>query len=123
MTNEEIKPTYAFAEVPEGTINPASPIKKTLSKTMVVTENFTIFDVMTYLAKMEKAIADKEAELDGLRKMKVAYEAELKLIEEALGVQKMEEEYQKTLAEEQASTEVEPTPNEEDVSGDTGSNS
>ena len=116
MKNEENVPTYAFAEVPEGTINPIEPIKKPIAKTMVVTENFNIFDVMTYLAKMEKGITDKEAELDGLRNMKIAYEKELKVIEDALGVQKMQEEYQKKVAEEQIES-----PYVENVQGDTDS--
>lgn len=117
--NEEVKsPVYAFADVPEGVIVPASPIKKQISKKMEVTENFTIYDVMSYLAKMEKAISDKEAELEGLVNMKKAYESELKLIEDVLGVQKLEEEYQKSLAEEQAQS-VE-SPYVENTEGDKG---
>ena len=99
MSEEIIEPKYSFAEVPEGTINPVSPIKKLISKTMEVTENFTMFDVMSYMAKLDKGIKDKEAELEGLYAMKRAYEEELILIEETLGVQKAEEEYQKEVAE------------------------
>ena len=96
---EELKvPKYEFTDVEEG-VEGVSPIRRTISKTMEVTEMFSVFDCLQYLAKMEKAIADKEAEIEGLKNMKEAYEKELKLIEDAIGVQKMEEEYQKELAE------------------------
>lgn len=101
MTEKENKPTYSFAEVPDGTLNPAQPLKKSIAKTMVVTENFNIFDVMQYIAKLRKAIEDKDKEKEGLENMLQAYEDELSLIEKELGVQKLEEEYQKTLAEAQ----------------------
>lgn len=113
MSKEQEKPTYEFAEVPDGTLNPISPIKKQVAKTMVVTENFTIFDVLAYIGKMKKAIDDKRAEIEGLEAMVKAYEDELKVIEDQLGVQKLEEEYQKTLAEDQSES-----PDGENVSGD-----
>lgn len=98
--NNELKtPTYTFAEVPEGELNPASPIRKKIAKTMEITESFTLYEAMQYIAKLKKAIADKDAEKEGLEAMLKAYEAEFKIIEEALGVQKLEEEYQKALAE------------------------
>ncbi len=99
--NKTVEPTYKFAEVPEGVINPIEPIKKQIAKTMEVTENFTVYDVMAYIAKMKKAREDKLAEAEGLEGMIKAYEDELALIEKALGVQKAEEEYQKTVAESQ----------------------
>lgn len=101
--NEKVEnknvPKYSFADVPDGTLIPASPIKKTIAKTMEVTENFNIFDVMTYIAKLKKAIADKDAEKEGMVHMLKAYEDELEFIEKELGVQKMEEEYQREVAE------------------------
>jgi len=100
MSNEEVKkPTYEFAEVPDGTLNPGSPIKKTIAKTMVVTETFNVYDVLTYIAKLKKAIEDKDKEKEGLEAMLKAYEDELEYIESVLGVQKMEEQYQVELAE------------------------
>lgn len=96
---EPIKPKYTFAEVPDGTLIPIQPLKKTIAKTMEVTENFNMFDVMTYIAKMKKAIEDKKAEVEGLEIMLKAYEDELKVIEAQLGIQKLEDEYQKSIAE------------------------
>lgn len=100
--SKEIKPVYKFAEVPEGTLIPASPIKKQIAKTMEVTETFNIFEVMQYIAKLKKAIEDKDAEKEGMVHMLKAYEDELELIEAELGVQKLEEEYQKSVAEQNA---------------------
>lgn len=109
MSEKIKKPKYEFAVVPEGVVDPISPIKKSIAKTMVVTENFNLFDVLTYIAKLKKAIEDKDAEKEGLVNMLKAYEDELELIEKELGVQKLEEEYQKTVAEE-ASKEPVPSP-------------
>lgn len=103
---EKQEPKYIFTEVADGELNPASPIKKKISKTMEVTETFTLFEALQYVARMKKAITDKEAEIDGLKSMVKAYEEEIELIEESLGVQKMEEEYQKALAEEVAKNEA-----------------
>lgn len=96
---EEIKPTYKFAEVPEGVVIPGSPLKKQIAKTMMTTETFTIYEVMQYIAKLKKAIEDKEAERDGLVSMLKAYESELELIENELKVQELEEEFQKKFGE------------------------
>lgn len=89
---EPIKPTYKFVAV-EG-MESVSPIKRTIAKTMVTTENFNIFETMTYIARMKKAITDKEAEIAGIKSMIDAYEDELKFVEESLGVQSAEEDYQ-----------------------------
>lgn len=96
---EAVEPTYEFKDL-EGEAD-ISPIKRTIAKTMLVTETFNVYDAISYIIKMDKAISDKEAEIEGLKNMKEAYEKELKLIERELGVQKEEEEYQKALAEKQ----------------------
>lgn len=93
---DKIIPTYKFKEV-EGEVG--TPIKRTIQKTMEVTEEFNIFDALQYRAKLIKAIADKNAEIDGLESMVKAYDEEITLIEEALGVQDLEVEYQKEIAE------------------------
>lgn len=92
---KENKPTYKFAEVPEGTLIPGSPLKKQIAKTMEITETFTIFDVMQYIAKLKKAIEDKEAEKEGLVAMLKAYEEELSIVEESLNIKELEEKFQK----------------------------
>lgn len=89
------EPKYKFANESEE----VTPIKRTIAKTMEVTENFTVYDAIAYVAKMNKAVADKEAEIEGLKSMIKAYEDELQLIENELGVQAMEADYQKKLAE------------------------
>ncbi len=90
MDNEN-KPKYEFV-LEEGVIE--SPIKRKIAKTMEITEHFTVFDAMSYLGKLHKAVEDKEAEIVGLKSMIEAYEKELMMIEDILGVQKMEEQFQ-----------------------------
>lgn len=90
---KKIVPIYALTEDTS-----VSPIHRKVSKTMEITETFSIFDVMSYIAKMKKRKEDLEGELKGLDDMITAYEDELELIEEKTGVQKMEEEYQKQIA-------------------------
>lgn len=92
-----VKPKYEFV-VEEG-VSDVTPVKRKIAKTMEVTETFNVFETMQYLARMDKAIADKEAEVEGLKKMKEAYQAELDLIESELGVQALDKEYQKEVAE------------------------
>jgi len=99
MSEPTKKPKYELAEVPEGVINPAEPIKKTIAKTMETTENFNIFDVLTYIAKLKKAIEDKKSETVSLETMLKAYEDELAVIEEELGIQKKQEAWEKAEAE------------------------
>lgn len=95
---KEIVPVYSFVE--EEGQNELTPIKRKIAKTMEVTETFTVFDAMQYLAKMKKAVEDKKAEISGLETMIEGYEKELKLIERATGVQRLEVEFQKEVAEE-----------------------
>lgn len=96
MTDEKIVPTYKFVEE-EG--EAVSPIKKKIAKTMQVTETFTVFEAIQYVAKMKKAVEEKQAEIDGLNSMIKAYEDELEIIENELSVQAMETDYQKEIAE------------------------
>ena len=90
---KEITPKYTFTEV-EGS-EELSPVQRLISKTMEVTENFTMFDALSYVAKMEKAKVDKNAEIDGLNEMISAYEKEIKIIEDQLGVSELETRFQK----------------------------
>jgi iron-sulfur cluster repair protein YtfE (RIC family) len=101
MSKEDLGvPKYEFAVVPEGVINPISPIKKSIAKTYTLTETFNMYEVLQYIAKMERAIEDKQKEKEGLEQVLAAYKEELEIIEEQLGVQKLEEEYQKSVSEE-----------------------
>lgn len=101
---DKIIPTYKFKEV-EGEV--LTPIKRTIQKTMEVTEEFNVFEALQYRAKLIKAIADKNAEIEGLESMVKAYDEEIALIEESLGVQDLEVEYQKEIAEKNAESEKE----------------
>ena len=92
---DKIIPTYKFKEV-EGEV--VTPIKRTIQKTMEVTEEFNVFEALQYRAKIVKAIEDKQAEISGLESMVKAYDEEIALIEDSLGVQDMEVEYQKEVA-------------------------
>lgn len=103
---DKIIPTYKFKEVEvEGEV--LTPIKRTIQKTMEVTEEFNVFEALQYRAKLVKAIADKNAEIEGLESMVKAYDEEIALIEESLGVQDLEVEYQKEIAEKNAESEKE----------------
>lgn len=99
---DKIIPTYKFKEV-EGEV--LTPIKRTIQKTMEVTEEFNLFEALQYRAKLLKAVADKNAEIDGLNSMVKAYDEEIAIIEESLGVQNLETEYQKEIAEKNAESE------------------
>ena len=101
---DKIIPVYKFKEV-EGEV--LTPIRRTIQKTMEVTEEFNVFEALQYRAKLVKAIADKQAEIDGLQSMVKAYDEEIAIIEEALGVQDLEVEYQKEIAEKNAESEKE----------------
>ena len=101
---DKIIPTYKFKEV-EG--EALTPIKRTIQKTMEVTEEFNIFEALQYRAKLLKAIAEKNAEIEGLNIMVKAYDEEIALIEESLGVQNLEVEYQKEIAEKNEESEKE----------------
>jgi L-rhamnose isomerase len=91
---EKIVPVYKFVDETED----ITPAERSISKTMEVTETFKMIDVLTYLARMDKSIADKEAELEGLRAMKKAYEEEVMVIEKQLKVMTLDDKYKKKIA-------------------------
>lgn len=65
ITDEKLKeieknvPIYEFVETEEELV-----VKKPIAKIRETAETFTLYDVMKYLEKMTKGIADKEAELE-----------------------------------------------------------
>lgn len=95
---EIIKPTYKFVELKEGE-EVKTPVKRIIAKTSQVTEHFDVYSTLEYMAKMDKEIETKLAEVEGLRNMKEAFQKELDYLESQLGVLKMDEEYQKEIAE------------------------
>lgn len=103
------RPVYAFTPAKEGTED-IQPSKREMSKTMEVTETFTYYDALAYCMKIEKAIEDKEKEIEGLMSMRDAYRKELTLIEEEFDIVKADEEFhanqQKKLQAEEAAKEV-----------------
>lgn len=92
---ERIVPKYAWT--PEDGAEFIAPVKRKINKTMEVTEVFTYFDALQYVMKMEKAVKDKQAEIDGLESVIKAYREEIELIEQELGVTGVEEEFQQNL--------------------------
>jgi len=94
MKKTEIVPVYKFVEGMED----VSPAERQITKTMEVTESFKMMDVLAYLAKMDKAISDKEAEVEGLKEMKKAYEKEMLIIEKQIKVMKLDDEFKKKVA-------------------------
>lgn len=82
------EPKYEFV-VEEG-VEDVAPIRRKINKTMEVTESFNYYDTLAYVMKMEKAVADKEAEIEGMKSMIKAYKDEIELIEEKLGLTEME---------------------------------
>ena len=87
----QIVPVYSFAPDQEG----VEPMKRKILKTMEVTETFTAYEVLQYIAKMDKAIEDKEAEIQGLKNMREAYIKEMAVVEEQTSVNSLQEDYQK----------------------------
>lgn len=110
MTEKTIRPIYKFSDAAAEQVD-LQPSKRQLSKTMEVTETFTYYDALAYCMKMEKKIADLNAEIDGLQTMVDAYRKELALIDDELGIVKADEEYhkelQKKLQEEEAAKKAE----------------
>jgi hypothetical protein len=101
-----IEPKYAFGEYADMELIPGEPLKKKVTKTMEITETFTIFDVMQYIAKLKKGIEDKDAEKQGLVNMLEAYEKELALIEKNLGVMDLQKKWEKEQAETLSAEEI-----------------
>jgi len=75
----KVKPKYEFANI-EGQAD-ITPYKRTIAKTMEVTEHFDLYSAIEYVEKMRKARDSKLAEVEGLEKMIKAYEEEIASIE------------------------------------------
>lgn len=96
---KKVIPVYKWVEeeVKEGEegeeVEELTPIRRKIAKTMEVTEHFTYYDALEYCMKMEKAVEDKKAEIDSLETMIKAYREEIEMIEKALKVTAMEEEW------------------------------
>lgn len=107
---EEVKKQPKYEYVIEDGIEDITPIKRKIAKTMEITETFTYYDALAYCMKMEKAVEDKKAEIEGLESMIKAYRDEIEIIEKELGVTEMEREWnielQKKLQAEEASKDV-----------------
>lgn len=98
VSGERAIPVYTFVGGDEN----VTPVRRKIAKTMEVTENFDMFSVLQYVAKMDKAIADKEGEIVSLREVKKAYLEEMRIIEEQLGAMNLEKMYQEEIALENA---------------------
>lgn len=88
---EVMKPKYAWV-IEEG-VDEVTPVRRKISKTMEITENFTFYDALAYKMKMEKRVEDLKGEIMGLESMIKAYDEELEVIEEQLGVEEFEKQY------------------------------
>jgi len=89
---KKVIPTYEWVKE-EGETEEVTPIRRKIAKKMEVTETFTYYDALAYCMKMEKAVEDKKGEIEALESVIKAYREEIELIEQALGVTKMEEEW------------------------------
>lgn len=94
-------PKYEFVEPEEGA-QEVSPVKRQIAKIQETASTFTLYDVYRSMGMLEKRIKDREAENEADRKMLKLFKAELTLIEKALGVSKMEKQFQNELAAEAA---------------------
>lgn len=116
MHEMELKaPKYEFVE-PEADAPKVSPIKQQIAKIQETAQTFTLYDVYRTIGQLDKRIADKKAEIEADEKLKALFEAEIKLIEEALGVTDLEKQYQVEVAVEKAVGETLAS-NEKDSSG------
>ena len=95
---EIIKPTYKFVEPVEGE-EVKTPARRVIAKTSTITEHFDVHSTLEYMARMDKEIGELEAKISGLKTMKEAYQKELDLIENELGVMEMDKDFQKEVAE------------------------
>ncbi len=103
---DKIVPVYKFQDLKEG--ESTNPMLRSISKTMETTETFTMKNVFEYMAKIKKAINDKQGEIDGLNTMLEAYMKEISVVESQLGIQDLEAEFIKLEAEKTAPAEVSP---------------
>lgn len=88
---KKIVPVYSFVE--EEGVEEVTPIRRKIAKTMEITEHFTYYDALSYCMKMEKAVEDKKAEIEGIESMIKAYKDEIAVIEEQLGITEKEKEW------------------------------
>jgi len=95
--SEMKQPKYNWVE--EEGVDDVTPIRRKISKTMEITESFTFYDTLAYVMKMEKAVEDKQKEIEGLQSMIKAYRDEIELIEKELNVTEIEETWNKELHE------------------------
>ncbi len=98
-------PAYEFVE-PEKDAPKVSPIKQQIAKIQETATTFTLYDVYRTIGQLDKIIEDKEAEIVAHKNTKSLFEAELVLIEKALGVSDLEKQYQNEVAAEIAVEEV-----------------
>lgn len=105
--NEEKKIVPKYEWVIEEGVDNITPVKRKIAKTMETTETFNYYDTLAYVMKMEKAIEDKLAEVEGLRSMMEAYKAELELIDSILNITDTEKEWNLALHEKLKAEEAE----------------
>ncbi len=87
-----VVPKYKFAPLTEEE-KKLPPVQRQVFKTMEITESFTVYSVFQHLAKMDKAIEDKQKEIEGLISMKENYMNEMAVIEKQLGITDLENEF------------------------------
>ena len=120
ITAEQMKemelrtPKYEFVE-PDAEAPKVSPIKQPIAKIQETAQTFTLYDVYRTIGQLDKRITDKQAEIEADEKLKKLFEAEIELIEKALGVSDLERQYHVEVAVEHAL--LTPKPNEEDSAG------
>lgn len=95
------EPKYEFVE-PEPDAPAISPIKQPIAKIQETASTFTLYDVFRSIGFIEKRIEDRNAENKKDREMLKLFRAEIALIEKALGVSKLEKQYQNECAAEAA---------------------
>jgi DNA gyrase/topoisomerase IV subunit A len=76
------------------------PIRRKINKTMEITESFNYEDTERYVQNMEKEIEGKKKEIESMQSLVEAYREEMKIIDEKLGVNKAQEEYQREIEKE-----------------------
>ena len=95
---EKVIPKYEFIVDEES--EAVAPVKRKIAKTMETVEEFCYFDALKYCMQMEKALVDKEGEIEGLKNMIKAYRDELDIIEKQFDLNNLEKEFQLTVQEE-----------------------
>ena len=77
-------PKYEYVEI-EGETEVAL-IKRTIAKLQETATTFNLYDVYTAISHIDKRNADLQVEIDINNKNKALFEAEIELIEKALGI-------------------------------------